>query len=395
MKSIVEIRKNVRTDLPERFSELDFFQKNFSRIVNLFDGNVMPPYEVLIHPCSYCNLSCKWCIGSYVANNKEKLLKTNLNKIENMEKVIEGILSYKKVGKDYINGGNETFKVENVSFSGITGEPMIAKEAVLYAINKLKENNIRVGMFTNGVLLTHDIHDTLLKMDYILISLDAGENSTYVKLKCNGTDNNEFHTIINNIKALNSKKKEINSKTDINIGYMLNQFNYNEIYKIAKEMKKIGVYYFRLKTDISSQILLDEEQHAIVKEQIEKIKSELEDDNFKFVAIHRLGNETEKIRDFKKCFIHYLYGAVSADGNVYPCNYHPKVDGYTYDSAITNKFGDIWENIKNYEIDKNIPKICPNRCDPFKTRANRLLEAAYEIYKEEGIESLKDFIFKE
>jgi len=176
---------------------------------------------------------------------------------------------------------------------------------------------------------------------------------------------------------------------------MLNQFNYNEIYKIAKEMKKIGVYYFRLKTDISSQMLLDEEQNAIVKEQIEKIKSELEDDNFKFVAIHRLGNETEKIRDFKKCFIHYLYGAVSADGNVYPCNYHPKVDGYTYDSAITNKFGDIWENIKNYEIDKNIPKICPNRCDPFKTRANRLLEAAYEIYKEEGIESLKDFIFKE
>lgn len=395
MKNIAEIRKNVRTDLPERFSELDFFQKNFSRIVNLFEGNVMPPYEVLIHPCSYCNLSCKWCIGSYVANNKEKLLKTNLNKIENMEKVIDGILSYKKVGKDYIEGGNKTFKVENVSFSGITGEPMIAKEAVLYAINKLKGNNIRVGMFTNGVLLTPDIHDTLLKMDYILISLDAGESSTYVKLKCNDTDNNEFYTIINNIKALNIKKKEINSNTDINIGYMLNQFNYNEIYKIAKEMKQIGVHYFRLKTDISSQMLLDEEQNTIVKEQIERIKNELEDDNFKFVAIHRLGNETEKIRDFKKCFIHYLYGAVSADGNVYPCNYHPKVDGYSYDSAITNKFGDIWENIKNYEIDKNIPQICPNRCDPFKTRANRLLGAAYEIYKEEGIESLKDFIFKE
>ncbi len=395
MKSIAEIRKNVRTDLPERFSELDFFQKNFSRIVNLFEGNVMPPYEVLIHPCSYCNLSCKWCIGSYVANNKEKLLKTNLNKIENMEKVIDGILSYKKVGKDYIEGGNKTFKVENVSFSGITGEPMIAKEAVLYAINKLKENNIRVGMFTNGVLLTPDIHDTLLKMDYILISLDAGESSTYVKLKCNDTDNNEFNTIINNIRVLNIKKKEINSNTDINIGYMLNQFNYNEIYKIAKEMKQIGVHYFRLKTDISSQMLLDEEQNDIVKEQIERIKNELEDDNFKFVAIHRLGNETEKIRDVKKCFIHYLYGAVSADGNVYPCNYHPKVDGYSYDSAITNKFGDIWENIKNYEIDKNIPQICPNRCDPFKTRANRLLGAAYEIYQEEGIESLKDFIFKE
>ena len=174
----------------------------------------------------------------------------------------------------------------------------------------------------------------------------------------------------------------------INCSLLLHS-DFNE--KILYNKFEFGLY----ETDISSQMLLDEEQNAILKEQIEKIKSELEDDNFKFVATHRLGNETEKIRDFKKCFIHYLYGAVSADGNVYPCNYHPKVDGYTYDSAITNKFGDIWENIKNYEIDKNIPKICPNRCDPFKTRANRLLEAAYEIYKEEGIESLKDFIFKE
>ena len=47
---------NVRYDLPDRFSELDFFKRNFSRIINIYEGNILPPYEILIHPSSFCNL---------------------------------------------------------------------------------------------------------------------------------------------------------------------------------------------------------------------------------------------------------------------------------------------------------------------------------------------------
>lgn len=45
-------------------------------------------------------------------------------------------------------------------------------------------------------------------------------------------------------------------------------------------------------------------------------------------------------------------------------------------------------NYSLYNIYNKIPKICPSVCDPFKNRANRLLEIAYEIYKKDGIESL-------
>lgn len=174
---------------------------------------------------------------------------------------------------------------------------------------------------------------------------------------------------------------------------MINEFNYAEIFEIAKILKEKGIHYFRLKTDISSKMLLNEEQNRIVEFQLNKIRNELEDGYFKVVEIHKLGDEQEKIRNFDKCFIHYLYGAISADGNVYPCNYHPQKGAAFYDSAINKDFSNIWENLFKYDLDKKIPVVCPNRCDPFKNRANRLLNQAYKIYKENGIEKLKKYIY--
>ena len=46
----------------------------------------------------------------------------------------------------------------------------------------------------------------------------------------------------------------------------------------------------------------------------------------------------------------------------------------------------------NNPIDKRIPDIRPKVCDPFKNRANKLLEITYEIYKEKGIDYLKKCI---
>lgn len=384
----------VREDLPMRFNEFDLLKTHFSRIINLFEGRILPPYEILIHPSSVCNLNCEWCIGSFVANKKSsnKLLKNNLMNLNNMKKIVDGILSYRKMGINYWTGKEEEFKINNVSFSGITGEPFIAKESILYAINKLSENGIRVGVFTNGVLIDKDMYDTVLKMGYILISLDAGNPITYSKLKCLNGDTDVFEKVINTIKELNIRKKELNSSTDINIGYVINHFNYREIYDIAQRLKKIGVHYLRFKTDIASLMNMTEEERDFAKSEINRSKKDLEDDNFKIVEIHNVLDDRKKTRNFKRCFVHYLIGNISADGNVYPCNYHPKPNGYYYDSAITKDFGQIWDNIPKSTIDKDIPNICPEVCDPFKNRANKLLEVTYEIYRNKGIEYLKKCI---
>lgn len=391
MKEINDLEKYVRKDLPGRFNGIDILKRNWSRVLNIFDGNILPPFEILIHTSSICNLCCKWCIGNYVSSkqNKNNLLPNELRNVESMKKVVEGILSYKKIGKDYETGKLKEFKVENVSFSGITGEPMMSKDSIIYAINKLVDNGIRVGMFTNGTLLTEDTFNSILRMSYVLISIDAGNNDTYCKMKCDNKNSDIFDKLLKNIELLAKKKKEVNSNLDINIGYVINQYNYNQIYELAIKLKEIGVHYFRLKTDIASIMLMNDAQIKEAKKQIKLVKEHCNDNNFELVEIHKLGDEKQKSREISKCYIHYLMGAISADGKVYPCNYHPKPNGYFYDSCVNKNFGDIWENLMQYDIDTKIPTICPKVCDPFKNRANKLLEVAHDIYKTKGIDYLK------
>ncbi len=391
-----ELKNVVRIDLPMRFNEFDLLKTYFSRIINLFEGNILPPYEILIHPSSICNLNCEWCIGSFVANKKtsSKLISNNLKTLNNMKRAIDSIISYKKQGKNYITNKIETFGVENVSFSGITGEPFMSKESILYAIDTLSKHGIRVGVFTNGVMIEPDMYDTVLKMGYLLISLDAGTAETYSKLKCLGKNNKSFYKVIKMIEELNIRKTELHSTTDINIGYVVNQYNYLEIYEIAKKLKSIGVHYLRFKTDIASLMNMTDDVKKIAKTCIERAKKELTDDYFTIVEIHDVLDSRKKTRHFEKCFIHYLIGNISADGNVYPCNYHPKPNGYYYDSAIDKDFSDVWNNLKSYSIDEQLPAICPAVCDPFKNRANKLLEVAYDIYVNKGIDYLKKCIEK-
>jgi hypothetical protein len=57
---------HVRNDLPGRFNELDVLRREWSRVEAMLNGETLPPYEVLIHPSSGCNLRCVWCIGDHV-----------------------------------------------------------------------------------------------------------------------------------------------------------------------------------------------------------------------------------------------------------------------------------------------------------------------------------------
>lgn len=390
-----ELLKYVREDIPLEFNEIFVLQKHFSRIINIFEGNILPPYEILIHPSSICNLNCKWCIGGVVSskNNKDLLLENTLFSVDNMKTVVKGILKYQKKGFNYITGKSETFKVENVSFSGITGEPFFSADALLYAINELSKHGIKVGVFTNGTLITEKMFDSILKMKYILISLDAGEKETYDKIKCQNVRTNYFENLIKNIEKLANRKKEVKSETDINIGYVINEYNYNQIYNVAKILKKAGVHYLRFKTDIASILNLSSKEREEAKNQIDRARKELCDSYFSIVEIHRVMDSSKKERKFKKCFVHYLVANISADSNLYPCNYHPSPKNKSYGKIeVPNDFEVLWNDIFNNSLDKQIPNICPQVCDPFKNRANKVLEIAYEIYIEYGVDYLKKCI---
>lgn len=161
------VRGSFRTDLPGRFNELDVLRREWPLFAAGMTGQVLPPYEVLVHPSPGCNLRCQWCIGDHVPleiwdSDREALTVLEASKEAPerlpdvlvhpaaMMKLATDLVSYRKTGT-YRSGGAEhtaEFGVRTVSFSGLIGEPLVARAALVPAIGYLLEHGMRIGLFT-------------------------------------------------------------------------------------------------------------------------------------------------------------------------------------------------------------------------------------------------------
>jgi len=326
----------------------------------------------------------------------DNILPNVIHDEKKMIKVIDNILSYEKNVNLQIGGYhiNKKFSVENISFSGITGEPLIAQKAITAAIRMIKNKGKRTGLFTNGLLIDINNCNILSRLDYINISIDAGTNQTYNTLKCGGRTSQKFELdkVYKNIALLNAAKKEFKTHLEINCSCILYPDNFNEIYLLASNLKKMGVSTLRLKKDIYGERMLNSQQKEMCLNLINKIKNDLEDNHFKLINIHDLDDDKEQEQDFEKCFISKMMAAVGSDGNLYPCNYHPKKGGYTLGSLIDIPFQTIWEARERKSLEEKLPGICPSVCDPFKTRSNKLFNKLLKIYEKEGISGISNII---
>jgi len=399
-----------REDLPGRFNETDILRRHWSRVINCFREEIFPPFEVIIHPSSTCNLRCLWCIGDYVpvtarrndgtqevleaSKRNEQRIPDLLSIPQNMMRVVEGIVSYQKpdANEQDEKGEQKIQRVENVSFSGLIGEPLVSKNAVMSAMTYLVDKDIRTGMYTNGVLMDDSTHEVIVRTAYLHMSLDAGSASTYGLLKCGGIlRERSFDLAIHNLKNLIHRRQcTPGTSLEVNASFILLPENYKEIYMAAALLKNIGVGTLRIKHDISGNRRLNVKQSEEAKGLIDKIRHDLTDSTFNLIEIHRIEGDMAQTRNFSRCRITELMAAVGSDGCVYPCNYHPRPQGATLGSAIDVPFQQIWEGEVRKTIRKNLPDICPKVCDPFKGRANMMLEYVGRIYKEKGLEGIQE-----
>ena len=212
---------------------------------------------------------------------------------------------------------------------------------------------------------------------YVHISVDAGTPETYANLKArNCTKLSELPKAWKVIEAIAERKRNTGSGLDINCSYIMYPENFREIYEAAKALKGCGCEILRIKQDNSGNRLLSQNEAAEAEFLLQRIQAELVDDGFKVVTLHKLGMTSAPVRQFSKCRITELMAAVGSDGCLYPCNYHPRPNGASYGSAIELGFKEVWESSVRSMMKKQIPSICPAVCDPFKGRANNLLEIA-------------------
>ena len=376
-----------RKDLPGNFNEFDVLKNHWIRVLKLFENNKLPPYEFIIHPTCKCNLRCKWCIGQNIETDcvENDAVEEKLSNPDNMLHVLKNICSYEKKLNDTQNC--TSFKVQNISFSGLIGEPLMAKDSVLKGMEFLVDQGIRTGIFTNGLLIDQSCVDVFKNIDYVLVSIDAAKNETYNYMKCGDLSHEKnVDRVLQNISNLYNEKKRYKTKVDINVGFVVNEYNYDEISVLAERLKKIGVHYFRLKFDIAIKHKLNNDQLELVRKQIQYVHEHIEDDYFKLIEIHRMSEiiTSDQIRLFDKCFINKLYAAIGPDAYLYACNYHAKRGGIKHMSLLEHSFEDVWNSFEHCDV-----KLCPQVCDPFKNRANNMLNALYKIFNEKGVEEIE------
>jgi len=357
---------------------------------SFIDQIPFPPFEVEIQMSSKCNLECSWCIGDEVQLGKKVLNLSNSITNDNVDNIVEGIISCEIGG----------LRIEAVKFSGFIGEPLLPKAETLKAMQRLVGAGKRVGLFTNGMLMGPDTWDTLLNIDYVHVSLDAGPSTYYwlKESKKSPFSNDSFDKVLENIRGLNeARKSKHNCQLKINVGYVVIPGNHNEIYHSSRLVKEAGADSIRFKCDIGGK-------HDLVRgkaldhafEQIYKAERELkEEDVFSISAIHSKNDVKSKKYSLWQClngcdYQHFL-ATVGSDGNLYLCDHNTMPGGIPLGNVIDIPFKSVWESDRRNYLSEGVKYTCQCKvCPPFGNRVNFFLKELRELTEKYGAELVKN-----
>ena len=312
----------------------------------------LPPVTVSTDPSNLCNYNCIWC------NAFEVMKKNHVNlSTDHLLKLADFYAEW-GVKSTCVAGGGEPFMNPGTS-------------AMLL---RLKKNGVDCAPVTNGSLLKDkDIEVIAQTSRWAGISMDAGTNETYMKVK--GIKNKDtFGIVIRNIEKLAKRIEETDSKCEIGYKFLLHPLNSAEIFTAAKLAKSLGIHDFQIrpvgwdnvvKTKDKQNIEYGQGLLELIDFQIEQAML-LETESFHVYGVrHKFKPNLQRKVNFKKCWASPIATLVfSADGNCYIC-----VDMRGCKDAILCKHDPdprevlkYWNSIYHHQILNKIdPKKCP-RC---------------------------------
>lgn len=326
-------------------------------VLDYFDGKNVDPISLEIDPSNACNHSCPFCISGHI----------HLKKFKNTEFYNRSMMK-NDVLMSLVKDLSKT-NIKAISFTG-GGEPTM-NPSLENAIKFLKENSkIEIGMFSNGSLLKRfDLFETIVKsLEWIRISIDAGKEKTYDELRVTNSNNN-FNTVLNNIKELIRFKKKFNSNIVIGVGYVVTQENFEEIIDFANLFKDIDVDYCQYKPEIipielngnldnnKQQISSDFWAYKIIdllNEANQILGKKFECNTYKIEDL--IVDNKNYGRAYKECIGSQFQPCIGADGNVYVCTNHRGHKEYSYGNLNEKSFMEIWKDIKKRK--EVMGKIC-------------------------------------
>jgi len=235
--------------------------------------------------------------------------------------------------EDYKNVFNKIKKYAFVVNLYNWGEPFLNKD-ILKIIEYTKKNKVGVLLSTNLNYMTDELIDSIvkLKLDKIVISLDGASQETYGKYRKGGN----FNKVLENLKKIIKKKKELNSNYPRIIWqYLISKKNEKEINKAKKIAEELGIKinFLYLRTSQLIRRKREKLNEKIVKEWVSE----------KFEGAPKEASST--INTKGSCVYPSKYLFVNPEGTTSPCCalYDEKTD---FGNLLNNNLKEVWNNEK-------------------------------------------------
>ena len=304
------------------------------RVVRWMNGENIYPIELEIGLTNACNHRCIFCAVDYTGYKP-----TMLN---------GGVL--KRSIEDFAKKG-----VKSIIYAG-EGEPLLNKDAV-NIINYTKKNGIDSAMSTNGVLFTPDVSkECLASLTWIRFSMAAITDKIYEKIHC--CRKGDLSIVLNNMQEAVRVKKVKKITTTIGVQLLLLPDNKDEVVKMAKELRRIGVDYFTIKPfsqhPQSRNILqVDFQEMLDIEKELEELITS--DYNIYFRA-HSMKKLICK-REYEQCLALPFMVYIDAKGNLWPCIVFMGREEFSYGNLYEESFEEIWEGNRRKELIKYFSKM--------------------------------------
>lgn len=329
--------KNIRMDSHKLIYHPDVVSK-------WLHGENIYPIELEIGLTNACNHRCIFCAVDYTGYKPDRIDSQML--LRNLEE-----LSHRGV-KSIIYAGE--------------GEPLLHKEAP-NIIQQTKGMGIDVALSTNGVLFAPEISRECLKaLTWVRFSTAGISEDTYNKI--HRSQPGDLPKVLFNMESAVKIKREQNLHTTIGVQLLLLPDNKNEIVRMGKELRRIGVDYFTIKPfsqHPQSQHIMQIDYKEMLE--LEKEVKELQTETYKIYFRAHSMQKLDWKRSYKHCWALPFMVYIDAKGNLWPCIAFMGNDSLKYGNINVQNFVDIWEGHHRKEVEDlfmrmDLEKSCREIC---------------------------------
>jgi len=275
---------------------------------------IVPPHVQLILS-DLCNQDCAFCSyrmsngfssENFVEHKPDGTINRNPNRMIPFGKAVEILHDCAAMG------------VKAIQFTG-GGEPTVhPRHMDLFRL--ALDLGLECALVTNGVVLRNGWESVLPHFKWIRVSLDAGTQETYAKVR--NTNQSSFGKALDNTKAIADAIAKEGSDCLLGVGYVVTPDNCHEIWQGCSEAHKAGAKYIRLSAmfskDFDAPFLGVEDK---INERIREAKSDFDCRTFQVIdRFHdRISDLEQHAPDYDRCGYQHFNVYIGGDQKVYRC----------------------------------------------------------------------------